>query len=347
MAGSPLRAMTASSAPANADAADGALVRSPQTNSNSNSASGQSFAQRKATRSRAPNSNIVEGDSMMRSITRPPPGDASSRRKAQTHPEVAKKKSAYFENEFSAPNRSADPVQDRVQNEAMVMAELKTNVIITDEFSFITDLSYHLSNRYHRPISSIAVTLNHGCCMLFGGSFEAAYTLTIHALPDLVQPATNRRNTALIQRHLQESLGAVPARGWIHFVPTPEENVAIGGKTVGADIEEQSRGTATEQKHGGVSRRASKPDRKLSVKSFGNFRSPSTAPVEMTDRIPTPAPSTSGETTRIETIPEIPPTPPEEEDTLGDLVERKPEKAVKQASRRRSLRFALFGGGKT
>lgn len=62
----------------------------------------------------------------------------------------------------------------------------------------------------------------------------------------------------------------------------------------------------------------------------------------MTDlaRVPTPPPSTSDETTPIATIPEVPPTPPED-DTLGELVEQKP---IKTAPRRRSLRFSLFSG---
>ncbi|KAI1637671.1 Tautomerase/MIF [Biscogniauxia mediterranea] len=294
----------------------------------SSPAPGASFAHRKT----HPNP-----DKMMRNIDRPPPADLSSRRKTQVHPEVSKKRSAYFENEFAAANREADPVKVRIHNEAVVLAELKTNVIIKDEFSFITDLSYHLSNRYQRPISSVAITLNHGSCMMFAGTFEPAYTLTIYALPNLVQPTTNKRNAALTQRHLQESLGVVPARGYIHFVATPEENVAIGGRTVAAEIEESTRGT-TNPAETEAPRKAARPGRKLSVRSFSNFMSSSQA--DLVDRVSTPPPSTSGESSRITTIPEVPPTPPDE-DRVGALVERKQSKT---ASRRKSLRFALFGG---
>ncbi|KAI0598594.1 Tautomerase/MIF [Biscogniauxia sp. FL1348] len=292
----------------------------------SSPAPGASFAHRKT----HPNPN-----KMMRNIDRPPPADLSSRRKTQVHPEVGRKRSAYFENEFAATNREADPVKVRIHNEAVVLAELKTN--IKDEFSFITDLSYHLSNRYQRPISSVAITLNHGSCMMFAGTFEPAYTLTIYALPSLVQPTTNKRNAALIQRHLQESLGVVPARGYIHFVATPEENVAIGGRTVAAEIEESTRGTASPPETE-APRKAARPGRKLSVKSFGTFMSSSQA--DLVDRVSTPPPSTSGESSRITTIPEVPPTPPDD-DRFGALVEQKQSKT---ASRRKSLRFALFGG---
>jgi hypothetical protein len=220
---------------------------------------GPSFAQRKARSPHSSDSVLVEGNDVMRSIDRPLPGDAVGRRKPQLDPEASRKKSAYFESEFAASNRGDDAVTARIRNEAMVTAELKTNVIIRDEFAFITDLAYHLSNRYQRPVSSITITLHHGICMLFGGSFEPACTLTIHALPSLLQPATNRRNATLIQQHLLESLGVPSTRGYVRFEPTPEENVAIGGKTVAAEVEEISRNNGDRKP--GVFRKSSKSGR--------------------------------------------------------------------------------------
>lgn len=220
---------------------------------------GLSFAQRKALQPRPSDNVLVEGNNVMRSIDRPLPGDVVGRRKSRIHPDVSKKRSAYFESEFAAPNKGDDPVKSRVRNEAMVTAELKTNVIIDDEFAFITDLAYHLSNRYQRPMSSIVVTLHHGICMLFGSTIDPAYTLTIHTLPSLLQPATNRRNAALIQQHLHETLGVVSTRGHVRFEATPEENVAIAGKTVAAEIESLTR-DGTDRK-AGVFRRPSKSGR--------------------------------------------------------------------------------------
>lgn len=272
---------------------------------------------------------------MMRDIDRPPPGDPTGSRKSQLHPELSKKKSAYWENEFAAANRDPDPVRARIQNEAIVMADLRTNVIIKDEFSFITDLSYHLSNRYQRPISSIVINLKHGCCMMFGGSFDPAYTLTIHALPSLVQPTTNKRNAALIQKHIQDTLGVITSRGYVRFVATSEDNVAVGGKTIAAEINES--GNATPDDKPAEIRKGAKSTRRIGVKSFGSFR---TASMSDLRKVPTPPPSTSDETTPIATIPEVPPTPPEE-DKLGELIEQKP---IKTAPRRKSLRFSLFSG---
>lgn len=52
------------------------------------------------------------------------------RRKSQVQPGLAKKKSAYYENEFAA-TRESNPAMDRVRNEAIVMAEFKTNCIVS------------------------------------------------------------------------------------------------------------------------------------------------------------------------------------------------------------------------
>lgn len=106
---------------------------------------------------------------------------------------------------------------------------------------FITDLSYTLSSRYARPDSSICVSITHSACLLFGGSFEPAYTMTITALPSLVQPTTNKRNAALIQKSMEDVLGVPPQRGLIRFVPVAEENLAINGRTVLGEIEEMER----------------------------------------------------------------------------------------------------------
>lgn len=136
---------------------------------------------------------------------------------------------------------------------------------IKDEFSFITDFSYQLSNRYQRPVSSIAVTVNHSQCMLFGGSFDSAYTLIIHALPSLTQPTTNKRNAALIQKHIEETLGVKPARGYVRFVATPEDMVATGGRTIAGEIED-SGGNPTTDETESSSRKSSKGNRRISVK---------------------------------------------------------------------------------
>jgi hypothetical protein len=81
------------------------------------------------------------------------------------------------------------------------------------------------------------ITVNHSACLLLGGSFEPTYMLTINALPVQLQPITNKRNAALIQILIAESIGVSPDRGIIKFLPIPEENLAINGITIFGEIE--------------------------------------------------------------------------------------------------------------
>ncbi|KAF5017947.1 hypothetical protein F66182_10094 [Fusarium sp. NRRL 66182] len=96
---------------------------------------------------------------------------------------------------------------------------------IDDEFTFITELSEYLSLRYNRPASSIVTTLQHGVCIQFGGSCEPAYTIKIEALSHGVQAATNKRNIALLQRHMEQALGIPASRGYLRFHQGPKTKV--------------------------------------------------------------------------------------------------------------------------
>ncbi|CAK7274443.1 hypothetical protein SEPCBS57363_006166 [Sporothrix epigloea] len=212
-----------------------------------------SFSRRAAAQlSRVSTPVLVEGDRhLLRDIDRPPPGDPrtrllqSSRRSLSQVGEsssvekksgsvsgaIARKRSQYFEDAFSARNTDTSPAKERVRSEVPVLAEVRTNVIVGDEFTVVTELSAHLALRYRRPLSSVIVTLRHGACMCFGGSFAPAYIMAVSALSAQLQPATNKHNAALIQRHMEESLGVPPARGLLQFVAVPEANLAYGGKT--------------------------------------------------------------------------------------------------------------------
>lgn len=212
-----------------------------------------SFSRRAAAQlSRVSTPVLVEGDRhLLRDIDRPPPGDPrtrllqSSRRSlsqvgktlsvetktGSVSGAIARKRSQYFEEAFSARNTDTSPAKERVRSEVPVLAEVRTNVIVGDEFTVVTELSAHLALRYRRPLSSVIVTLRHGACMCFGGSFAPAYIMTVSALLAQLQPVTNKHNAALIQRHMEESLGVPPARGHLQFVAIPEANLAYGGKT--------------------------------------------------------------------------------------------------------------------
>lgn len=76
---------------------------------------------------------------------------------------------------------------------------------------------------------------------MFAGTFDSAYVLTINALSSQLQPAGNKRNTALIQSHMASSLGVLPDRGIIRFCPIADECLAIKGTTYSGHIERLQR----------------------------------------------------------------------------------------------------------
>ena len=85
------------------------------------------------------------------------------------------------------------------------------------------------------------ITVNHSACMLFGGSFEPAYLLTISAISEQIKPVTNRRNAALIQRFLGEELTVSSERGIIKFQAIAEENLANCGITLAAGLQQDNK----------------------------------------------------------------------------------------------------------
>ncbi|EHK47547.1 hypothetical protein TRIATDRAFT_26918, partial [Trichoderma atroviride IMI 206040] len=145
----------------------------------------------------------------------------------------AEKRSQYFHDalyERSGRNSAVEAVR----REALVYAEVKTNV--EDEQHFLITFSHQLAARYNRYPSSTVVSLLHSQCLFFGGSSHPAYILTITALPSEVQPATNKRNTAVLQKHMETILHVPPLRGMVRFVPATEECLAWGSKTVAGRI---------------------------------------------------------------------------------------------------------------
>ncbi|KAF4340933.1 macrophage migration inhibitory factor [Fusarium beomiforme] len=155
-------------------------------------------------------------------------GDATKVTRKQSLPILTRKGGDFFEEAFGS--RHGQVPGDRIRNESPVLAEIKTNVIIEDEFTFITELSEYLSLRYNRPASSIVITLQHGICIQFGGSSDPCYTMRIEALARDVQMSTNKRNTALFQTHMEQALRIPPSKGFLSFGLSPK--TALGGKNV-------------------------------------------------------------------------------------------------------------------
>lgn len=110
--------------------------------------------------------NLDEHSDIMRPVMRPPPGDFTSNRnsnddkrpaaKTMGRAELARRKNEYFEEAFALRSNGGgdrNPLRERIRSDSIVLLELKTNVIVGDEFIFITELSAKLAERFQRPLS--------------------------------------------------------------------------------------------------------------------------------------------------------------------------------------------------
>lgn len=127
---------------------------------------------------------------------------------------------------------------------------------IKDEFTLVTDLSYHLAQRYTRPDSSIMIKVDHSACLALGGTFDPCYILTVTALPSQMGPTVNKRNAALIQSFMADILSVPSDRGIVKFQPIEECNYATNGTTMLGEIERLEKHQGEENGVGGAVRRA-------------------------------------------------------------------------------------------
>ncbi|KAK7517867.1 hypothetical protein IWZ03DRAFT_377314 [Phyllosticta citriasiana] len=215
---------------------------------------------------KSPIGTIPEGETLeerkniMRPVDRGPSGERLDPDTHSTPRSVkSKRRTQYYEGQFSDKD-AVGTARDRVVKDSPVVAELKTNVIIKDEYTLVTDLSSQLSQRFQRPEASIMISLQHSTCLLLSGSFEPAYVLSITTVPSLVQPVTNKRNAALLQQFLDEILNVTPERGVIRFHPLEEANLATNGRTVLGEIEREQKKQA--EANGEVKRPTTKQSRR-------------------------------------------------------------------------------------
>jgi hypothetical protein len=163
-----------------------------------------------------------------------------------TRSNSASRRHQYYEDAFSdGKTTTKEGARKRIQRDSPIVAELRTNVIIKDEYTIVTSLSQHLSERYRRPESAILLTVTHSSCLMMGGSFEPAYILNITAIPSEVQPVTNKRNAYLIQCFVAEVLHVPSNRGIVRFLGLEEERIATNGSTVAGDIERAEKEVGT------------------------------------------------------------------------------------------------------
>jgi Macrophage migration inhibitory factor (MIF) len=172
--------------------------------------------------------------------------------------------------------------------------------------------------------------------------------MTITALPSQVQPVTNKRNTMLLQKQLEESLGVSPSRGIIKFVGIAEENFAFNGKTFAGEIEELEREQADNNTNlaRSLSRGAPKVGKKRhSMRSLKSLKISSGGAGKDVMPMPSPVkaeatPPLSDRDTPTPTLNMIPvPAIPAKSD-----MDKRAEKAQK-LGRRKSFIQGLFGRG--
>ncbi|KAL8753715.1 MAG: hypothetical protein Q9199_004859 [Rusavskia elegans] len=259
------------------------------------------------------------------------PGDAAliaMVNKDRTSTDLSRRKSQFYSEVFAyrEPNLTA---RDRVHRYSVITAEVKTNVIVKDEYIFLQDLSQHLSQRYQRPVSSIFITLNHSECLLYAGTFDSAYIMTITALPSQIQPTTNKRNAVMMQTFMADSLGVTPERGVIRFVGIAEEYLATNGNTVLGEIENLSKESSEDGANGA--------QRSGTVRRGRSRRSSKTEKLQ----IPLTRPAT-GDNKVISPPLKSPPIPTTEESSPLDMKAAK----VQRMGRRRSF-LAMFAGNRS
>ncbi|KAJ5625209.1 hypothetical protein N7510_001518 [Penicillium lagena] len=164
-----------------------------------------------------------------------------TQKSAENEPVVSQLKTLYYEDAFTTRGSHNSP-KERVGQDSVVVAELKTNWKAADDSpkdgatKLVEDLALHLAQVYQRPESSMMVTIQQDVCLLFGNASVPAYLLKIYALPHLIAPTINLRNTALIQNALLELLGAAPDQGVIIYLPIQEDNLATNGVTAHGEI---------------------------------------------------------------------------------------------------------------
>lgn len=72
--------------------------------------------------------------------------------------------------------------------------------------------------------------------MLYGGSFDPAYVLTVSSNQYHLKSALNNKNAASLQIRMQEVVGVLPERGLVKFEVLAESNIATKGKTLSCEI---------------------------------------------------------------------------------------------------------------
>lgn len=153
----------------------------------------------------------------------------------------------------------------------------------------MTDLSYHLAQRYTKPDSSVMIKVDHSACLALGGTFDPCYIMTVTAVPSLMGPTTNKRNAALIQAFMTDILSVPADRGIVKFQKVDDSDLAMNGTTMLGEIERlEKNGPAQDTNNNNAVKRAITNASRKSVPSFKKSGSKLDADVNVPNGAPTP-----------------------------------------------------------
>ncbi|KAF2032044.1 Tautomerase/MIF [Setomelanomma holmii] len=139
--------------------------------------------------------------------------------------------------------------QEGVMRSAPVVAEIRTNVVIQDEYTFVTEFTARLSKRFRVPRESVTLELQHSTCLLFNGSFEPAYLLTITALPSESRRRSNMENAMVMQDFLAKTMMVSPDRGIVSFKTIEADHLAVNGTTIRGESDRLAQDTRQLSSH--------------------------------------------------------------------------------------------------
>jgi len=206
---------------------------------------------------------------------------ASELEKSWQNKELSKRNSQFFDQAFAV-RQPYNSARDRVTRDSMIVVELRTSccvcseqigVTITNaepqleqEQTFLNDLLMTVSEIYHKPPTSIMITITTDAAIMIGGSIEPVYLLTVTALPSEIASVKNMRATMMIQDFLSDSLKVPASKGVVKFLPIREEDLGANGSTVRGDIDKLE---AEEKRIGSLrSRQSNRASKKSALPSM-------------------------------------------------------------------------------
>ncbi|EEP78066.1 predicted protein [Uncinocarpus reesii 1704] len=154
--------------------------------------------------------------------------------------ELARQRNQYFNEAFGL-REPYHTSRHRVNQDSIVVVEIKTNLQAEDGVRIVSDMTFSFAQIFQRPESSMMIVLDDRAYLGFGASAEPAYLMTVSALPHMVKPTMNMRHTALIQSAMEEILGISKDRGVVKFISMNEESFATNGSTIKDEIEQMER----------------------------------------------------------------------------------------------------------